>query len=80
MKFLVQVVYTQNPKRTKFEAKVGTFSGKNWSKHIRAILLQVEKSGLSHFPRKATFLKATFDSVNSALNIFNFIMDMLRFV
>ena len=47
---------------------------------IRAILLQVEKSGLSHFPRKATFLKATFDSVNSALNIFNFIMDMLRFV
>ena len=46
----------------------------------RAILLQVEKSGLSPFPRKATFLKATFDSVNSALNIFNFIMDMLRFV
>ena len=36
MKFFVQVVYTQNPKRTKFEAKVGTFSGKiNWSKHIK---------------------------------------------
>ena len=25
------------------------------SKDYRAILLQVEKSGLSHFPRKATF-------------------------
>ena len=36
MKFFVQVFYTQNPKRTKFEAKVGTFSGKiSWSKYIK---------------------------------------------